>query len=349
MTIVRYTLAAILAVVLVCSIYQRHRAVAPTAAPAVAPIAFPWRPPPDEREQARCLALTDAGKTFVVGTNFGAVRMYDFTSGRTYSLARLDLNKSAAGTALSPDGKTLATWYRDGTLVLWDLRGEPSPDYLPISGVTGNSLCFSPNGQLLAAGGRRVGKLWNVAEGHLHSCWPVSGSVACLAFSADGQTLAYGIGEDRRNNSITVRDLRTNAEFTLDRDSLAMFSLALSPDGRTLACGGQSREVDLWDLETRQQIPSLLGHDGNITAVAFSQAGKTLASGSVDRTTKLWDWRTGKLLATCKDTDCAWPEQIAFSPDGSTVAILDHFGPLNIWDAQTGQKLLWVKPRLGTR
>ena len=64
--------------------------------------------------------------------------------------------------------------------------------------------------------------------------------------------------------------------------------MAFSPDGRTLATGGDDATIKLWNLASRQQTASLRGHTGPVNALAFSQDGKLLASCSGDGTARLW-------------------------------------------------------------
>lgn len=65
-----------------------------------------------------------------------------------------------------------------------------------------------------------------------------------------------------------------------------VYSVALSPDGKTLASGGgylgpdlKPGEIMLWDVDTGKRRESLKGHSGGVWSVAFSPDGKTLASG----------------------------------------------------------------------
>jgi WD40 repeat protein len=65
-------------------------------------------------------------------------------------------------------------------------------------------------------------------------------------------------------------------------------SVALSPDGSTLAAADSDGTVSLWDLATGQATATLFGHTEHVWSVAFSPDGHTLAAGSMDGTVRLW-------------------------------------------------------------
>ncbi|MGF2040260.1 MAG: WD40 repeat domain-containing protein [Nostoc sp. CmiVER01] len=69
----------------------------------------------------------------------------------------------------------------------------------------------------------------------------------------------------------------------------AVWTVAISPQGNTLASGGVDQTIRLWDLQA--------GHSGWVRSVIFSCDGQILFC-SDDRTIKLWDVQTGCCINT---------------------------------------------------
>jgi WD40 repeat protein len=128
-----------------------------------------------------------------------------------------------------------------------------------------------------------------------------------------------------------------------------VYSVAFSPDGKTLASGGgylgpdlKPGEIMLWDVDTGKLRESLKKHAGGVWSVAFSPDGKTLASGSADKTIRLWDVATGRSMTTFTGhTD--WVRSVVFTPDGKTLASAGNRDDITLWDTSTGRERATLK------
>jgi WD40 repeat protein len=114
--------------------------------------------------------------------------------------------------------------------------------------------------------------------------------------------------------------------------------LALTPDGKTVAIGGDSTTVELWDAATGKQRGLLKDHPGPIGSLAFSPDGKTLAAGSYKHTL-LWDVETGKELATLKG-HLKSVTGLLFNADGKKlVSVCSDDETLKVWEVASGKEL----------
>jgi WD40 repeat protein len=116
-----------------------------------------------------------------------------------------------------------------------------------------------------------------------------------------------------------------------------IFSIAFSPDGKSILAGDSIGQVLLWRVADGQPLWSAIGHTQWVRCVAFGPDGETLASSSVDGAIKLWDVRTGQLLQTLQDQSAI--RAVTFSRDGTTIASGGLDRTIRLWDTQTGQLL----------
>ena len=125
---------------------------------------------------------------------------------------------------------------------------------------------------------------------------------------------------------------------TLTGHSELVYSVAYSPDGQTLASGGDDKTIKLWKVKTGNLLQTLTGHSYSVNSVAYSPDGQTLASGSGDNTIKLWDVKTGNLLQTLNGHS-KWVYSVAYSPDGQTLASGSADNTIKLWNVKTGNLL----------
>ncbi|MEU6177527.1 nSTAND1 domain-containing NTPase [Streptomyces coeruleorubidus] len=115
-------------------------------------------------------------------------------------------------------------------------------------------------------------------------------------------------------------------------------SIALSPDGHTLATQSGDGKVRIWTLPEGRLRHTFTGHDIS-EAVTFSPDGRTLAVATASGTgvtVALWDPVTGRKLRTFTVPDGS-VRGMDFSPDGRTVAVSSP-AAVRVWDVATGFK-----------
>ncbi|MGH3831205.1 MAG: TIR domain-containing protein [Pseudonocardiaceae bacterium] len=219
----------------------------------------------------------------------------------------LTLGHTMFSVAFSPDGRTLATSSGDKTVILWNLTDPTRPHQLghPLTGQTDSvvSMAFSPDGHILATGSNDASVILRdlTNPAHPHQLGPIltghTGQVRSVAFSPDGHTLATGSFD----GTAILWDLtdpthphRLDPPLTtttgVGDTNHGVFSVAFSPDGRTLAVGGYG--TILWDLTDPAQ-PRRLGppltNNHPVSFAMFSPDRRTLAVGNIDGTMILWD------------------------------------------------------------
>lgn len=125
-----------------------------------------------------------------------------------------------------------------------------------------------------------------------------------------------------------------------------VISVAFSPDGRWLACGGAGGTLIVWNAMTAQRLLTLGGHTGDVHSVAFSPDGKRLASASEDGTVKVWDADNGQEPISLVG-HTGGVTDVAFSPNGR-LASASVDGTVKVWDVGTRQATLTLKGLTGS-
>src|SRR5262249_13430868 len=106
---------------------------------------------------------------------------------------------------------------------------------------------------------------------------------------------------------------------TLDGHTDPVYSVAWSPDGKTLATAGFDNTVRLWDAATRQEIRKYEGHSKLVLAVAVAPNNRQILSGSLDNTAKIWDYPAEQPPRKIALKGAA-SESLAVKPDGKQFA-----------------------------
>jgi WD40 repeat protein len=157
--------------------------------------------------------------------------------------------------------------------------------------------------------------------------------IASVAFSPSGAKLAIAAEQ------ICLWDIAAK-DCTSTFGNAKAYSLAFSPDGKTLAVteGINSASTYLWNVATGRPAAPLTGPDSTgAYSVAFTHNGKLLAVGDGNGHTYLWDVATRKLNFKLSDPGTKGVMSVAFSPDGKLLVAGDHNGHTYLWDVATGK------------
>jgi WD40 repeat protein len=149
--------------------------------------------------------------------------------------------------AVSPDGRSVAVGYRDGTVRVWDTNTGRLDCELEGHGRDVKALAYTPDGQVLASGSRDgTIRLWALPAGqHLRTLTGPFTEVRSLAFSPDGTTLASG----HAGVAILWSVPAGTQQSLLKAHKFAITALEFLDGGRTLATAGWDRTVKLWKLQ----------------------------------------------------------------------------------------------------
>lgn len=259
----------------------------------------------------------------------------------------IELYAQTSALAYSPDGKILATGTRTfggrptkpwGQVQFWDAEKKTLIRTFPRNrGIF--AIAFSPDSKVMAVSSWEDVTLWKVQTGEMLRTLKIpakSDGVWSLSFSSSGKILAVAYAE-----TVQLWNADSGALVRTLQNQSSVYSITVSPDGKTLACGTEDammpskEKINLWDIHTGRLQCSLLVDEGE--AIAFSPDGKLMASaGWHTSDVAMFNVQTGtrKWKQTWRDS----LENLAFSPD-SKLLTTGNERATQLWQAETGRLL----------
>jgi WD40 repeat protein len=179
---------------------------------------------------------------------------------------------------VAPDGSRAAWAFDDGTVVLWALAEKKEVRRLREAPV--RAIRFSPDSLTLALGrddkrvviadaqdGRERRRLEETDAPVLALAWARAAVVTALA---NGHVQVWSVGDGQAVHTFTEPGDRA-------------VSLALSPDGQTLAAGSDDGHVYVWDLTSARLLADVPADAGEVRSVTFTGDGALFAAGTDGR------------------------------------------------------------------
>jgi len=210
------------------------------------------------KEKVESAAFSTDNSTLAVGVlnteNYGEIRLLNLTDGTVRHVLQspqLQKGEGIWAVAFSPNRKHLASVPIGFGIDMWELDTSgaiPKPLKIrPLWDVNVNSLAFSPDGKVLAAGGNDgVIWLWNTETQSVANRLDFHRDpVLSVAFSPDGKRLASG-----SQDTVLLWDVGTGQRLSppLRAHSAAVTSVAFDSDGQWLASSGSNGSVIVWNF-----------------------------------------------------------------------------------------------------
>jgi WD40 repeat protein len=287
------------------------------------------------------LAFSSATGELATGGSRNAVELWD---PRTQTLTRV-LNGHTAkisDIACSPNGRWLATASWDGTAKIWDLKSQRPITIPRIAGSTYN-YALSLDGQY-AAGmlTKNAIGVWDTTTGKELTEVQIGSHVAAISMSSNRDLLAVA-----DQDQISIIDWNANRQlwnFEGPLSKLGVSSIALSPDGATIAVGSTTGEIDIsrYPGKVVRHLRELQG--GPITSMAFSSDGNYLAVGSHDASISIYDLNSNRRLATLLGHH-ADVVALAFAGSGRELVSGSADSTIKVWNIAAEREVLTLPTR----
>ncbi|KAJ6627887.1 WD40-repeat-containing domain protein [Mycena sp. CBHHK59/15] len=271
------------------------------------------------------------------------------------------------GAYFSGDGTSIYTVSRDGAVFTWQAKDSDSGDDEPIAstskGIGANIIAntrwgvhkrnyfnqvgtkvvcttfHAPSNLLVVGFSTGVFGLWEMpAFSNIHTLSISQEKISSVAINPSGEWLAFGA---RKLGQLLVWEWQSESYILKQQGHFYdMNTLAYSPDGQTIATGGDDGKVKVWSTHTGFCFVTFTEHTAPISCVAFAKHGSVLFSASLDGTVRAYDLVRYRNFRTFTSPSPVQFSALAVDPSGEVVAAgsTDSF-EVFMWSVQTGKLL----------
>ena len=246
----------------------------------------------------------------------------------------------------SPDGARIATASQDGSVKLWDIMtGEQTLALNAYSGEV-SRIAFNEDGTRLASThASGAVKLWDAGVRRavldpiartevLKSRLLIESGpgLTSVQYSSDRSRVLFG-GLDHRARLFNV-ETQVEVQAFHGHES-TVWSVALSPDGRTAVTGSEDRTLRFWHVATGKELDRFTA-EGIFSCVRYSADGKEVFASNWDGKVRVWRPSADKLNTPLEFNLDSPPLDILLLPDEKQFVIGTVSGQVLLCDAESG-------------
>jgi WD40 repeat protein len=191
-----------------------------------------------------------------------------------------------------------------------------------------DQMALSSDGRLIAGSNNFEIKLWSIDGEELHLLRTGQTLVRSMIFSPDGRFLAVGRSQKGNNPSpIEIYDTESG-ELASTVPETEVVSLTYTPSGDRLIFS-YGKKTAVWSAENWEKLSEWQGNNYDSTAITLSPDGKKLVSGT-SAGVIVRDFASGETTDTLFSGGRVGA--VAFSPDGSKLAVSGMTRTVRVWE-----------------
>jgi WD40 repeat protein len=220
----------------------------------------------------------------------------------------------------------------DGKVIRWDLTDTTKKPVILINNKFVNKcidISHDGNWLVIATIGAGLGILDLKTAGAEPRYFPNLGkNIESVCITSDGKSVIACA-----DSNLLEFNISDGAGIVTGNAGAKILSLAVTPDGKTVATGTKNGSILLWNRSNGFKKDLLFEDNKNqIHALAFSHNGEILASGGILGYLKTWNYKEKKMINNVRG-HTARITDIKFSPNDKLIATASYDASVQLWDA----------------